>query len=496
MYSKRLRLQRVDAPRHDSSASAAQPAIFSNVMTDSVNEMAPEQIWTIRPSHQQPSATEFELTHSRRMPLPFAIDLVIGGKTYGCVYGGHGKNKVVYRVIDEPQVLKLSATEDQEPYVCKQLSLRCSAEKPALKICPTVYDIARCQEQDTCGKPMREWFAWLAEYATPLDKYMQRLNVNRVDCLKIALYKQVIVAQLGLLLSDNNLFNFGVVDNTVVIIDTGSRCLQQHAILKSTMNSSAIQKWWHKLNWQCTRGEFEECRVIWQRNTSLDEVAQELCNTRLRPLCTGPLIHSVEQPVVAISQAPSVWDLLEEPQANDALQWLLDKCLFGKLACLKLLRTGKTIPLEQEEEQPAHIRLETLIKLTEQRRSNWIQKPNDILSEEILKDLLDEWKADYKAWMMQSAQDEWYRIQHAKRHEFERTRFRTFLFKMCGCYELVIFWLRVQASWTSLNIFHDVFSEERTGVREETAKDKINRAVAAVMDAEVLNSTSEAACSE
>ena len=98
--------------------------------------------------------------------------------------------------------------------------------------------------------------------------------------------------------------------------------------------------------------------------------------------------------------------------------------------------------------------------------------------------------------MIQSAQDEWYRIKHAKRHEFERTRFRNFLFKMCGCYELVIFWLRVQASWTSLNIFHDVFSEERTGVREETAQDKINRAVAAVMDAEVLNSTSEAACSE
>ena len=89
-----------------------------------------------------------------------------------------------------------------------------------------------------------------------------------------------------------------------------------------------------------------------------------------------------------------MWDLLEEPQAKDALQWLLDKCLFGKLACLKLLRTGKTIPLEQEEEQPAHIRLETLIKLTEQRRSNWIQKPHDILSEEILKQLLDEWKAD------------------------------------------------------------------------------------------------------
>ena len=38
--------------------------------------------------------------------------------------------------------------------------------------------------------------------------------------------------------------------------------------------------------------------------------------------------------------------------------------------------------------------------------------------------------------------------------------------------------------------------EERTGLWEEKAKDKINRAVEAVMDAEVLNSTSEAACSE
>ena len=122
MQSKRPRLQRVDAPRHDSSASAAQPAIFSNVMTDPVNEIAPEQIWTIRPSHQQPSATEFEPTHSRRMPLPFAIDLVIGGKTYGCLYGGHGKSKVVYKVTDEPQVLKLTARKDEEPYVCQRLS--------------------------------------------------------------------------------------------------------------------------------------------------------------------------------------------------------------------------------------------------------------------------------------------------------------------------------------------------------------------------------------
>ena len=40
------------------------------------------------------------------------------------------------------------------------------------------------------------------------------------------------------------------------------------------------------------------------------------------------------------------------------------------------------------------------------------------------------------------------------------------------------------------------FDEERTGASEEDAQDKLDRAVQAVRDAEVLNSTSEAACSE
>ena len=62
--NERLRLQSVGVLRHRSSASAAQPANFRSVMTDSVSELAPEQIWTIRPSHHQPPSTEFEHTHS------------------------------------------------------------------------------------------------------------------------------------------------------------------------------------------------------------------------------------------------------------------------------------------------------------------------------------------------------------------------------------------------------------------------------------------------
>ena len=248
--------------------------------------------------------------------------------------------------------------------------------------------------------------------------------------------------------------------------------------------TTAIRRWWFKLRWQCTFVELEECRAIW-KDRSLDEVAQELCNTRLRPLSTRPFIGSVEQSVGAITQAPLVWALLEEPPASYATQWLLDEFLYGKLTSLKLLQTGETIPLEEEEEQPAHIRLQTLIKLTEQKRSKWIQKPNDILSLATLKLLYDEWKNDWRAWMNQSSQDEWYQKPLSERREFTKSRFRNFLFKICGCYHLVIFWLRVQASPSSLCIFKQVFDEERTGVRKEEGNAKLNRAVALVRDAEV-----------
>ena len=162
MQSTYTRLQRVGAPRHSSSSSdeepslakrrqlqsAPQPASFGSVMTDSVSELAPEQIWTIRPSYPQPSSAEFELTHDRAIPLPFAIDLVIRGKTHACRYVGHGKSKVVYKLTDSSMVLKLTANEDKEPYVSQQLSSSCRAVQPELKICPAIYAIGRCQQQD------------------------------------------------------------------------------------------------------------------------------------------------------------------------------------------------------------------------------------------------------------------------------------------------------------------------------------------------------------
>ena len=230
--------------RERSSASAVQPPIIMPVQVD---ELDPKKKWIIRPSRLGPPSVPIERTHKRRVPLPLAIDFMMCGETHACLYIGHGQSKVAYRLIDRPFVLKLTAKQNEEPEVCRQLSMICREAQPAVKICSSIYAIGHCEEQDQRGTCKAEWFAWLAEYAIPVDKYIQGLNVDCESCLKIALYKQVIAAQYGFLLSDNNLSNLGVVDDTVVIIDTGSRKMQEDAISKGTMNIVAIRDWWKKL---------------------------------------------------------------------------------------------------------------------------------------------------------------------------------------------------------------------------------------------------------
>ena len=268
--------------RDRSAASAVQPPVAGNTMTDRVNELASEQSWILKPSLHQPRKEDVELTHERELPLPYAIDVEIDGKTYAGRYCGHGHRNVAYTFIHETEtrVLKLAETYDHEPYVCEQLSRLVRAAHPAVKICPTVYRTGRCEERDQRGNRIREWVAWLVEYATPLDKYMQRPDVDRKACLKIALYKQVIGGQHGLLLKNNNLDKFGVADDTVVIIDTGSRPLELYAIAKSRMNRSSMQRWWKELTWHCNDlEEFDACRTIWKQEQCLDGVAQKLRNS-------------------------------------------------------------------------------------------------------------------------------------------------------------------------------------------------------------------------
>ena len=210
---------------------------------------------------------------------------------------------------------------------------------------------------------------------------------------------------------------------------------------------------------------------------TLEAVARQLWDTRLESSTSVPVIDNVQQPDAGITQAPLVWTMLEETDEPESVEWLLNSYLWGELASLKLLQTGVAVPLEQDETYSASIRLETLIKVTEQRRSNYVRNPNDILPEDTLTELLNDWKADYTAWMNQSSQRIWYGLKVSQRREWTRTRFRNFFFKMCGNYDLVRFWLRVPASWMSLRIFKQMYVDGDPWLSNNT---KMKRAVQAV----------------
>ena len=223
-----------------------------------------------------------------------------------------------------------------------------------------------------------------------------------------------------------------------------------------------------------------ECYRIWKLHQTLEEVAAELCDVRLDPQTTVPVIDNVQQPDAGITQAPSVWRMLEETTDVRVVEWLLEACLFGELGRLKLLQTGVVVPLQQEENYSASIRLEMLIKITKQRRSRYVDHPHHILPADTVSAIINDWKNDYTTWMSEESQLDYYECPRWQRHVYVRTRHRTFLWKMCGNYHLVIFWLYVPASWMTLRIFKQTVVDD---TQERSNDTKVKNAVEAVRSA-------------
>ena len=131
--------------------------------------------------------------------------------------------------------------------------------------------------------------------------------------------------------------------------------------------------------------------------------------------------------------------------------------------------------LPQEKTQITCGRLKAVMQVTQRRRQRWIESPDDFLSEGAVKQILDEWQADWPAWMSESSQDLWLcRYPRESARRYATKRFRAYLFYLCGCSELIKFWLRVKPCWQSLCIFHMTY----TAKPEKTKKDKLELAVA------------------
>ena len=171
------------------------------------------------------------------MPLPFTIDALVQGTYYrGRQYLGHGQSKVCYRLTDT-LVLKLCEERNQEPELFQELQ--------ASGVYPVVHASGQCQVEDPEGPRLKTWHAWVVDQAKPLDQILkENLHASNV-CITGAIRAMLTAHSMGHILSDNALFNFGMVKGNVVIIDAGSRS-NQPEITKGQFNTKVMKRFWTK----------------------------------------------------------------------------------------------------------------------------------------------------------------------------------------------------------------------------------------------------------
>ena len=90
-------------------------------------------------------------------------------------------------------------------------------------MCPKVHASCQCQVVNSAGRPVKTWHAWIIDYAKPLDQILKEYPAASNICILGAVHAMVTAHSREHILSDNALFNFGMVHDNVVIIDAGSR---------------------------------------------------------------------------------------------------------------------------------------------------------------------------------------------------------------------------------------------------------------------------------
>ena len=233
---------------------------------------------------------------------------------YG-VYLGHGKSKTAFllnsyewkqKLRFDGKVLKVSRKMDMEPEVFEEAS----------KHGVTTRILYKARGVDVVTE--QQYHCWITDRAIPLDELCRYEEINRKRCAVAAFHCMLKAAQLGLYLSDNNFFNFGLLvtedatEHHVVIIDAGSRGIGRETLRKkSDVNTTVMRKFWkHCREESATSLEIER---IWRNpENTLETCLQEATHLWKRwPWIGRPCTSSN-----AIAQAISDRDTSEREMAQ------------------------------------------------------------------------------------------------------------------------------------------------------------------------------------
>ena len=201
-------------------------------------------MWSLRPRQLRPSEIRrlppIKKTHHREFPLPIYVFIMLDAPTpYEGYYAGHGKSKMAYRLCTYTQdpwktrtVLKLRPEYDTEPILFYSLPN---------EVCPTVYDHREClvyRNSDANSAEQPEiWNAWTTDMVRPCDQVLEADGINLEVLVWHTLLCMCLSANYGLLISDNGLPNFGVLNGRVLLIDAGSRQIEKSPLEKSRLTN-------------------------------------------------------------------------------------------------------------------------------------------------------------------------------------------------------------------------------------------------------------------
>jgi hypothetical protein len=438
------------AEQHGDATSAAQQLAMQNAKASA---QQPAGQWRISASHDQVEVPKHMQTHTRSLPLPFTIDAWILGEYYGrCQYLGHGLSKVCYCLTDT-LVLKLREKEDQEPELFQELW--------ASGVYPMVHASGRCEVVDPVGRGPKIWHAWIIEKAKPLDQILRENPAASNVCITGAVRAMLTAHSRRHILSDNGLFNLGMLHSNVVIIDAGDRP-KQPLMSKGTFNKKVMNKFWSKAQTLVHPKELQEYREEWQKAGSDMVAALQTYETRWQELRNDgslSVLNGLEGRSCTATACPHVASVIDSID-TDTLNWLTLTYLWGKVA--EYGRSSDGYIRQQDRAYTAAEKLEQLIEATHAQRLIHCDGPaEDIVNEDKLKVILDAWKNDYEQWMRPETLSNMWHISNQQWHLVLRTAFRSHLFQLAGSYDLAVFFLVAPFNNDNLSIFRRFRKLER-----------------------------------
>ena len=195
------------------------------------------------------------------------------------------------------------------------------------------------------------------------------------------------------ILSDNALFNFGMVDGNVVIIDAGSR-FRQPELSRSRFNTKVMKPFWIKAQTVIHPATLNLYREEWRVAGHDMVTALQTYETRWQELRNDrrslSVLYSLEERNSTTAECPHVASVIDSLD-TDTLDWLTQTYLWGEVAEYGPSSDGYT--RQQDSSYTAAQKLEQLISETHEQRVIHCNNPaEDILNEDELKVILDAWK--------------------------------------------------------------------------------------------------------